>query len=189
MGHDNVGADDDTAFGGPLRYAAPGARLLTADDEANPDAFAICDGTFGHATSEQHSIVSTRKRRRAESYSDAPHAQRPDRYLDRCQRRPAEPRGRSDDGNLAVANIQTLSAAPEVSGYTHMPRARRLYTDSQMQFVPFVTYDDKGNLYVDGADSSVAHRLAELRKSAGTLTPIAFNQSIVEPTNIQWDCE
>jgi hypothetical protein len=40
MGRDNVGADDDPAGSGPLRYIAPGARVLTADDEANPDALA-----------------------------------------------------------------------------------------------------------------------------------------------------
>jgi hypothetical protein len=58
MGRDNIGADDDPADSGPLRYIAAGARVLTADDEANPDALAIYDGPLGHATSEQHSIAS-----------------------------------------------------------------------------------------------------------------------------------
>jgi hypothetical protein len=58
VGRDNIGADDDPTFGGPLRDIAPGARVLTADDEANPDALAIYDGALGHATSEQHSIAS-----------------------------------------------------------------------------------------------------------------------------------
>ena len=56
-----------------------------------------------------------------------------------------------------------------------------------MKFVLFVTYDDQGNLFADGVDSSLAYRLAELRKNAGRLTPITFNQSIVQATNIQWD--
>jgi hypothetical protein len=58
MGRDNIGADDDPADSGPLPYIAPGARVLTADDEANPDALAVYDGALGHATSEQHSIAS-----------------------------------------------------------------------------------------------------------------------------------
>ena len=58
MGRDNIGADDDPAVSGPLRHVAPGARILTADDEANPDALAIYDGALGDATSEQHSIAS-----------------------------------------------------------------------------------------------------------------------------------
>jgi hypothetical protein len=41
MGRDNIGADDDPADSRPLRYIAPGARVLTADDETNPDALAI----------------------------------------------------------------------------------------------------------------------------------------------------
>ena len=90
--------------------------------------------------------------------------------------------------NLAVANAQTLSAgAGSVGVYAHAQGTPTLYTDSQMKFVLFVTYDDRGNLYADGVDSSLAYRLAELRKNAGTLVPIAFNQSIVQPTNIQWD--
>jgi hypothetical protein len=56
MGRDNIGADDDPADNGPLRYIARGARVLTADDEANPDALALYDGPLGHATDEQHSI-------------------------------------------------------------------------------------------------------------------------------------
>lgn len=56
IGRDNIGADDDPADNGPLRYIARGARVLTADDEANPDALALYDGALGHATGEQHSI-------------------------------------------------------------------------------------------------------------------------------------
>jgi hypothetical protein len=91
-------------------------------------------------------------------------------------------------GNLAVANAQTLSAgAGSVGVYAHAQGTPTLYTDSQMKFVLFVTYDDNGNLYADGVDSSLAFRLGELRKSAGTLAPIAFSQSIIQPTNIQWN--
>ncbi|MGC1380254.1 MAG: hypothetical protein WA814_04440 [Candidatus Baltobacteraceae bacterium] len=91
-------------------------------------------------------------------------------------------------GNLAVANAQTLSAgAGSVGVYAHAAGTPTLYTDSKMKFVLFVTYDDRGNLYANGVDSSLAYRLAELRKNAGTLAPIAFSQSIVQATNIQWD--
>jgi hypothetical protein len=91
-------------------------------------------------------------------------------------------------GNLAVANAQTLSAGPgSVGVYAHAQGTLTLYSYSQMKFVLFVTYDDKGNLYANGVDASLAYRLAELRKSAGMLTPITFNQSITQATNIQWD--
>lgn len=56
MGRDNIRADDDPADSRPLRYIAPGACVLTADDEANPDALPLYDGALGHATGEQHSI-------------------------------------------------------------------------------------------------------------------------------------
>lgn len=91
-------------------------------------------------------------------------------------------------GNLAVANTQTLSAgAGSVAVYPDAKGAPTLYTDSQMKFVLFVAYDDKGNLYANGVDSSLSYQLAQLRKGAGALTPIAFNQKIVQATNIQWD--
>lgn len=90
-------------------------------------------------------------------------------------------------GNLAVANAQTLSGgAGSVAVYANAEGTPTLYTDSQMKFVLFVTYDDKGNLYADGVDSSLSYRLAELRKGASTLTP-AFKQRIVQPNSIQWD--
>jgi DNA-binding beta-propeller fold protein YncE len=91
-------------------------------------------------------------------------------------------------GNLAVANSQTLSAGPgSVAVYANARGIPTLYPDSQMKFVLFVAYDDKGNLYADGVDSSLAYQLAELRRGAAELTPIAFSQSIVEGGNIQWD--
>lgn len=91
-------------------------------------------------------------------------------------------------GNLAVANAQTLSAGPgSVAVYANATGTPTLYTDSRMKFVLFVTYDENGNLYANGVDSSLAYRLAELRKGANTLTPIAFKQRIVQASNIQWN--
>lgn len=117
---------------------------------------------------------------------------RPSKPSPRCRRRRANaPEACSVDpttGNLAVANAQTLSAGPgSVGVYAHARGTPTLYTDSQMKFVLFVTYDDKGNLYANGVDSSLVYQLAQLRKNAGALTPIAFKQSIVQATNIQWD--
>ncbi|HEV3091882.1 MAG TPA: hypothetical protein VGX91_10650, partial [Candidatus Cybelea sp.] len=89
-------------------------------------------------------------------------------------------------GNLAVANAQTLSAGPgSVGVYANAQGTPTIYTDSQMKFVLFVAYDDNGNLYANGVDSSLSYKLAELRKGAGSLTSIAFNQKIVQGTNIQ----
>jgi len=91
-------------------------------------------------------------------------------------------------GNLAVANPQTLSAGVgSVGVYAHAQGTPTLYTESQMKFVLFVTYDDRGNLYANGVDSSLGYRLAELGKNAGSLAPISFDQSISQATNIQWD--
>lgn len=90
-------------------------------------------------------------------------------------------------GNLAVANPQTLSAgAGSVAVYANAQGLPTFYTESQMKFVLFVTYDDKGNLYANGVDSSLSYQLAELRKGASALTPIAFKQTIVQANNIQW---
>ncbi len=90
-------------------------------------------------------------------------------------------------GDLAVANAQTLSGGPgSVGVYAQARGTPKIYTESRMHFVLFVTYDDNGNLYANGVDSSLAYQLAELRKDARKLTPIAFSQSISQATNIQW---
>ena len=91
-------------------------------------------------------------------------------------------------GNLAVANAQTLTAgAGSVGVYAHAQGTPTLYTDSQMKFVMFVTYDDKGNL---DAKRVLDHRLRTgwpnwPRMPVGS-SPIAFDQSITQSSNIQW---
>jgi hypothetical protein len=51
----------------------------------------------------------------------------------------------------------------------------------------FCGYDNKGNLFVDGVDSSRAFVIAELHRGDDSFTNITLNQSITEPGQVQWD--
>jgi hypothetical protein len=63
----------------------------------------------------------------------------------------------------------------------------RDYSASFMAMSDFCGYDDKGNLFIDGKDSSGKFVLAELPKGGKSFVPIAVTQTIEGPGQIQWD--
>ena len=91
-------------------------------------------------------------------------------------------------GNLAITNWQSTSGAPgSVSIYPDAQGTPTNYTDSSFNQMFFLGYDNKGNLFVDGVDSSGNFEFAELPKGQEELTNITLNQNIATPGGVQWD--
>jgi DNA-binding beta-propeller fold protein YncE len=90
-------------------------------------------------------------------------------------------------GNLAVANFSSSSGNGNLAIYTGAKGSPRIYTDPDIVNYRFCGYDGKGNLFVDGVDSSSAFVLAELPKGSSTFTNIPLKQTIEWPGGVQWD--
>lgn len=61
------------------------------------------------------------------------------------------------------------------------------YSDRNFQSTAWLTYDDGGNLYVDGLDSTDAFHYAELPSGSSTFTDITLNEGIAFPAGVKWD--
>jgi hypothetical protein len=90
-------------------------------------------------------------------------------------------------GNLAVTNFYSQSGGGSVAIYAGAKGTATLYTDPSIAQYRFCGYDDKGNLFVDGATGSSAFAFAELPKGSGTFTDITLNRSVEWPGGVQWD--
>jgi len=92
--------------------------------------------------------------------------------------------------NVAVANYaSTLKLGPgSVSIFDGGKGVPHSYQDSAFNAYFFCSYDDKSNLFVDGADYGSYHTLlAEIPAGKSTFTNIAMNQTIGYPGGVQWD--
>lgn len=91
--------------------------------------------------------------------------------------------------NLAVANyITTKVGAGSVSIFIGAKGGGRTYQDPNFSTYYFCSYDDDGNLFVDGADANSVHTLfAELPKGKSKFTDITLDQTIGFPGAVQWD--
>lgn len=92
--------------------------------------------------------------------------------------------------NLAVANFAgSHSFGPgSVSIFLGAKGLPRSYQAPGFNTYYFCGYDDKSNLFVDGADLSTVHTLfAEFPKGATKFTDITLNQTIGYPGAVQWD--
>lgn len=92
-------------------------------------------------------------------------------------------------GNLAATVLDTYSGA---SGYlavfAHAEGNPTYYTDPKISAYYFCGYDNKGNLYVDGAYSGVPFQFAELPKGKKTFTNITLKGATIHfPGDVQWD--
>jgi hypothetical protein len=89
-------------------------------------------------------------------------------------------------GNLAVTWDAGFSTG-YVAVYQHGSGTPTLYNNGNMLF-RFCGYDDKGNLFVDGAtyDGQV-FQFAELPKNGASMATINLDQSIGWGANVQWD--
>jgi DNA-binding beta-propeller fold protein YncE len=92
-------------------------------------------------------------------------------------------------GNLAVANYETDNKGDgSVSVYRKAKGKPALFTDQAISRAWFCSYDDKGNLFVDGYSiGTTGFQLAELPKGASDFTNISLNQTIEVPGGVQWD--
>jgi hypothetical protein len=91
-------------------------------------------------------------------------------------------------GNLAVSNDETPSIGEgNLAIYANARGTPVTYTNPNMFYYFFCSYDNSGNLNVDGFSSTYVTQVAELSKGSASLTSITLNQSIVYPTGIQWD--
>ena len=90
-------------------------------------------------------------------------------------------------GNLAVTNFYSASGNGSVAIYAHASGEPTTYSDPSIVNFRFCGYDDKGNLFADGANSSSEFALAELRKGGSGLTGITLQQKIEWPGGVQWD--
>jgi len=88
-------------------------------------------------------------------------------------------------GNLAASGIHSALAV-----YANARGTPAIYTNSSLWEDFWCSYDDKGDLFVDGqnlpSDGS-KFVFFELANGSSSLTPITLNQSMGFPGGVQWD--
>ena len=91
-------------------------------------------------------------------------------------------------GNLAVTNYSTLSSAQgNVAIYKNAEGRPTYLTDSKIQHEYYCGYDNAGNLFVDGFDSSYLVKLSEIPSGRTSFKNITLDQTIDGPGGVQWD--
>ncbi len=92
-------------------------------------------------------------------------------------------------GNLAVTNFDSNPAGPgSVSIWTNARGAPRTYTAPGFNVYLFCGYDDRGNLYINGANVGTTQTQFALLPQGGTsFVTFSVNQHIGYPGGIQWD--
>lgn len=89
-------------------------------------------------------------------------------------------------GDLAVTNGFSSSGGGSIGIYAGAKGSPHKHTDSHMTEYSFVTYDDKGNLWVDGVGSNGQFALAELPKGKTTFKNITLKR-VKYPGALAWD--
>jgi len=92
-------------------------------------------------------------------------------------------------GNLAVTNYEGPGGGQgSLSIFKKAKGKPVVYTDSSISRAWFCSYDDSGNLFVDGDKNGTSgFQLAELPSGSGTFTNISIDQSITVAGGVQWD--
>ncbi|HEV3090058.1 MAG TPA: hypothetical protein VGX91_01295 [Candidatus Cybelea sp.] len=92
-------------------------------------------------------------------------------------------------GNLAVTNYETGSRGQGgISLYKKAKGNPTVLTDSAISRGWFCSYDDKGNLYLDGDTAgSSGFQLAVLPHGSSSFTNISVSEKITVPGGVQWD--
>jgi hypothetical protein len=94
-------------------------------------------------------------------------------------------------GNLAVTNgVRSGRGGPgSVAVLTNAHGKPKYYRDPDFLYYDFCSYDDQGNLFVDGLaqPSGINFVFAELPKGGAKLMTITLNQAIGFPGGVQWD--
>ncbi|MGP8099610.1 MAG: YncE family protein [Candidatus Cybelea sp.] len=92
-------------------------------------------------------------------------------------------------GNLAITNYEGPGGGQgSVSIFKKAKGKPVIYTDSSISRAWFCSYDNGGNLFVDGDKSGTSgFQLAELPAGSGTFTNISIDQSITVAGGVAWN--
>jgi hypothetical protein len=93
-------------------------------------------------------------------------------------------------GNLAVANRIAAEGSPingNVGIYVKADGDPVTYSSPDMEFYYWCTYDDKGNLYVNGFNQASQVVFAELPKGSKKLKTLQLDEPITWPVGMKWD--
>lgn len=85
-------------------------------------------------------------------------------------------------GNLAV-----LSTGGGVLVFPNGSGSPTTYKNSNFADYYYPSYDDQGNLFVDGVNTKFGPAFGELPKGGSTLESVTLNQTIYQNAGIQWD--
>jgi hypothetical protein len=92
-------------------------------------------------------------------------------------------------GNLAVINFEPSGGGggASVAIYADATGTPTVISDSNLYLGYQIGYDNKGNIFVDGVDSSRNFEFAELPKGSSSFTEITLGVSITTAGGVQWD--
>jgi hypothetical protein len=90
-------------------------------------------------------------------------------------------------GDLAVTNVSTPSSSPgDVAIYKNAQGRPKTYKEPEISYYQFCGYDNRGNLFVDGAKTGAFH-LAELPNGKTSFRNITLDKSFSYAGAVQWD--
>ncbi len=92
-------------------------------------------------------------------------------------------------GDLAAVDFEPTSGGGGggVAIYANASGSPTVLTDTNLYLGYQIGYDSKGNIFVDGLDSSRNFEFAELPKGSSSFTEISLGVSITTPGGVQWD--
>lgn len=89
-------------------------------------------------------------------------------------------------GNLAVVNYVTGNTSANVSIFQNAQGTPTIYTDPNLVDYLSCTYDDSGNLFVDGTNSSNAAEIVELPAGSSTFSSVSLNVTLRSTGAVLW---
>jgi hypothetical protein len=89
-------------------------------------------------------------------------------------------------GDLAVTEVGPASGGA-VWIYANAKGTPKKYAPGFLNAPYFLSYDDAGNLFVDGLDANGAFALGELASGSSGFKSITVNPSVTFPGGVQWD--
>ncbi len=91
-------------------------------------------------------------------------------------------------GNLAVTNFWgATDRQGNVAVYAHASGSPTIYSNPNIYYYYYCSYDNRGNLYADGETYGSVFGLGELPKGGKKLKFITIDQTIYLPGGVQWD--
>ncbi|MGA7201890.1 MAG: hypothetical protein WBX26_08675 [Candidatus Cybelea sp.] len=92
-------------------------------------------------------------------------------------------------GNLAAVDFEPSGGGGGggVAIFANASGSPIVLNDTNLHLGYQIGYDNKGNIFVDGVDSSNNFEFAELPKGSSSFTEIPLSVSITTPGGVQWD--